>query len=69
MSEEGISRYADIINLPHHVSAKRPHMSMLDRAAQFAPFSALDGYDDQIQDTQGEHKAQENSVEEMNPDD
>jgi hypothetical protein len=37
--------YDDIINLPHHVSAKRPQMSMLDRAAQFAPFAALTGYD------------------------
>ncbi len=63
MSEEGISRYADIINLPHHVSEKHPRMTMLDRAAQFAPFSALDGYEDQIQDTQDEHKPQENSVE------
>ena len=30
MSDE----YRDIINLPHHVSSKRPQMSMLDRAAQ-----------------------------------
>lgn len=27
--------YEDIINLPHHVSPKRPQMSMQDRAAQF----------------------------------
>lgn len=43
--------YNDIINLPHHVSSKRPQMSMLDRAAQFSPFAALTGYDDAIQET------------------
>jgi hypothetical protein len=37
--------YDDIINLPHHVSAAHPHMPVADRAAQFAPFAALTGYD------------------------
>ena len=37
--------YDDIINLPHHVSPTRPRMAMADRAAQFAPFAALTGYD------------------------
>ena len=36
--------YDDIINLPHHVSKTRPQMSRAERAAQFAPFSALAGY-------------------------
>lgn len=36
--------YDDIINLPHHVSRTRPQMPRADRAAQFAPFSALVGY-------------------------
>ena len=40
--------YADIIDLPHHQSTKRPHMSLYNRAAQFAPFAALSGYDDMI---------------------
>ena len=43
--------YKDIINLPHHVSSKRPQMPMLDRAAQFSPFPALTGYDDAIHET------------------
>ena len=43
--------YDDIINLPHHVSTKRPQMSMLDRAAQFSPFAALTGYDAAIKET------------------
>lgn len=38
-------RYADIFNLPHHVSSRHPQMSMADRAAQFSPFAALTGHD------------------------
>ena len=45
------NKYKDIINLPHHVSKKHPHMSIIDRAAQFAPFAALTGYDDDIEET------------------
>ena len=37
--------YSDIINLPHHVSHNNPQMPMMARAAQFAPFAALTGYD------------------------
>lgn len=43
--------YDDIINLPHHVSVVHPHMSLYDRAAQFAPFKALTGYEDDISET------------------
>ena len=46
-----MSNYDDIINHPHHVSKKHPQMSMLARAAQFAPFAALTGYDAAIDDT------------------
>lgn len=46
-----MDKYKDIINLPHKQSSKRPHMSLLDRAAQFAPFAALVGYDDAIKET------------------
>lgn len=42
--------YDDIINLPHHTSKKHRPMSMLNRAAQFAPFAALSGYDEAIKD-------------------
>ena len=48
MEEKQMSRYDDIINLPHHVSPTRQRMSMHDRAAQFAPFSALTGYEESI---------------------
>ena len=40
--------YADIIGLPHHQSRVRPRMSRYDRAAQFAPFAALTGFEDMI---------------------
>ena len=39
------------MNLPHHVSKTRPQMPMSDRAAQFAPFAALTGYDSAIKET------------------
>jgi len=43
--------YDNIINLPRHVSATRPHMTAIDRAAQFSPFAALTGYDAAIKET------------------
>ena len=43
--------YDDIINLPHHVSTTRAHMSDINRAAQFSPFAALTGYDAAIKET------------------
>ena len=44
-------KYDEIIGLPHHVSKTRPQMPMSDRAAQFAPFAALTGYDSAIKET------------------
>lgn len=44
--------YDDIINLPHHVSAKHPHMAPIDRAAQFSPFAALTGHEEAIKETE-----------------
>lgn len=44
-------KYNDIIHLPHHVSDKRPRMSLHDRAAQFAPFAALTGHEEAIVET------------------
>ncbi|HAT88636.1 MAG TPA: hypothetical protein DCS73_02550 [Roseburia sp.] len=49
--EKETHKYDDIINLPHHVSAKHPQMGLLDRAAQFSPFAALTGHEDSIRET------------------
>lgn len=46
-----MGNYNDIINLPHHVSKKYPRLSMEKRAAQFAPFAALIGYEDEVKKT------------------
>lgn len=43
--------YDDIINMPHHVSKNHLPMSIKNRAAQFAPFKALEGYEDAINET------------------
>lgn len=43
--------YEDMLHLPHHQSTKHPHMSVADRAAQFSPFAALTGYDDEVKET------------------
>ena len=45
--------YADIIDIPHwEPNRKHPRMSLHDRAAQFAPFAALTGYEDKIEETE-----------------
>ena len=45
-----MNKYDNIINLPHHVSKTRKPMSLYNRAAQFAPFAALTGYDEAIKE-------------------
>ena len=45
-------KYGDILNLPHHVSETHPPMPRADRAAQFAPFAALTGYKEAIEETE-----------------
>ena len=46
--ENAKEKYMDIIGLPHHKAVNRKPMSLYDRAAQFAPFAALVGYDEMI---------------------
>lgn len=45
------NKYDDIINLPHYVSKKYPQMSLESRAMQFASFSALTGFEYEIEET------------------
>jgi hypothetical protein len=46
-----MGKYDDIINLPHHISTRHPRMSIEQRSAQFAPFAALTGYEDAVNET------------------
>ena len=46
-----MGNYDDIINLKHHISKKHSRLSIEQRAAQFAPFAALNGYEDAINET------------------
>ncbi|MCQ2420902.1 MAG: hypothetical protein MJ118_07180 [Clostridia bacterium] len=61
--------YDDIIDLPHHVSPTRRRMSAYERAAQFAPFAALTGYDAAIGETarltQAEPETDEERIREL----
>ena len=41
-------KYGDILGFPHHVSETHPPMPTADRAAQFTPFAALNGYKEAI---------------------
>lgn len=62
--------YGDIIDHPHHRSAKRTHMSLYDRAAQFSAYDALAGYYDMIAEeariTDAERELDENAKELLN---
>lgn len=47
--------YSDIINLKHHTSKIRIPMPIERRAAQFAPFSALRGFEAVLEQTAKRH--------------
>ena len=49
--DQRASKYADIIDLPHHVSKRHPQMALSDRAAQFGSYAALRGYDEAVTET------------------
>lgn len=63
-------KYKKILYRKHHQSSKRKHMSLQERAAQFSPFAALVGYEDQIEDTNRFHQEKielgESDLEELN---
>ena len=44
-------KYDDIINLSRPESTRHPKMPIENRAAQFSPFAALSGFDDEIDKT------------------
>ena len=49
--DQRASKYADIIDLPHHVSKRHPQMALSDRAAQFGSYAALREYDAAVKET------------------
>lgn len=51
IKRDDMNNYDDIINLPYRKSTKRPRMEIINRAAQFAPFSALTGYETAVKET------------------
>lgn len=65
-----MNKYEDIINLPHYEPKYHPRMSIDKRAGQFAPFAALTGYDEEIEETARlttrKHILDEESVDKLN---
>lgn len=63
-------RYDDVINRQHPTSKKHPRMSNMNRAAQFAPFAALTGYEESIKETarltDRKRELSEDDIEEIN---
>ena len=52
-------KYKDIIDKPYEKSARHPAMDEKARAAQFAPFAALSGFEEKIEQTQKDHTSAE----------
>ena len=65
-----MNKYDDIINMPRHISSKHPQMKIIDRAAQFAPFAALTGHKESINEasriTDSKKELDENQKEILN---
>lgn len=68
--KKDIHNYDDIINMPRHISSKHPQMKIIDRAAQFAPFAALTGHKESINEasriTNSKKELDENQKEILN---
>ena len=54
--------YEDLYDREHPVSKRHPQMSALQRAAQFAPFAALVGYEDMIDDAGVKYRAHQDAA-------
>lgn len=50
--------YRELLHLLHHRSQTHAPMPRRDRAAQFAPFAALTGFDAQLRETERQTQAQ-----------
>ena len=47
-----MSKYEDILHLPHPEPKKHQRMTLENRAAQFSPFAALTGHNEAIKETE-----------------
>lgn len=56
-------KYSKIIDEPYEKSLRHPQMSAQNRAAQFAPFAALSGFEEEIERAQKDHTSAELSKE------
>lgn len=54
------NQYGDMICMEHPTSRTHPRMSAVDRAAQFAPFAALSGFEEAIR--QAQEKIKEDKI-------
>ena len=63
LAKEAEQKYGDLLMMPHPVSKKHTPLSEASRAAQFAPFAALTGYDDAVEHTAEDVTRQMNSIE------
>lgn len=63
-------RYDDMLAMEHHVSKNHRQMPRIDRAAQFAPFAALTGYNESINEASRKPEPRielsETQIEELN---
>lgn len=50
MKQKPRNPYEDMLELSHPVSKTHPQMPRRDRAAQFAPFAALTGYEEAVRE-------------------
>ncbi|WP_073091409.1 hypothetical protein [Selenomonas ruminantium] len=54
--KKDIKEFADIINMPRPEPKRHPRMPKEKRAAQFAPFAALTGYEEVVKKTAQKHE-------------
>ena len=61
-----MGKYDALLQLPHPDPERHPRMSPQARAAQFAPFAALRGYEEELDDAAQKHaESQQLQYEEM----
>ena len=60
------NQYGDMICMEHPTSRTHPRMSAVDRAAQFAPFAALSGFEEAIRQAQEKNKGGQDMITMLN---